>query len=239
MKKMNGSTFNVSLDYRHPNGNIPNYIQFCFNQTTDAFPFFTLNKRGINERVSNVQLLEYLSDANLKHNPLLSQFRKISESVIFDWCIRGSDFDSYFSASHPWIKSQQYSSHIKYQNKLLKIGFHFELQNQKENNLLRCKVRCDEWPEEISHVNVYQGLYINELQQECYAGGHLKTQKQFCLSLHSIVSADVLLNKVKKVKTENSNNSNSNSNSNQESQNQSQSPEFNLKLLLRFYGARK
>jgi hypothetical protein len=188
-----------------------------------------LNKRGISEQINNGKLLQYLSDANLKRNRLLARIgaQSIYESVIFDWCIRGSDFGSYFSSAHPWIKSRQYSSHIKYRGRLLVIKFHFELQNARDNNLLRCGLVCDEWPAEISLVNLCQGLYINELGQEFYEGGHLSARQRYCLVLHSIVSADVLMNKVNQL-SENNEDSNSNSNSNQE---------FNLKLMLRFSSA--
>jgi hypothetical protein len=66
----NENILNLDLDYVYPNGDIPNYIQLCFNKSTDSSYVFVLNSTGIQSKITNKQLLAYLSKTNLVNNQL-------------------------------------------------------------------------------------------------------------------------------------------------------------------------
>jgi hypothetical protein len=205
------SQINLSLDYLHPNANIPNYIQLCFNKTTQYGNSFCINKSGLQELISNPKLLAHFSleieaqennhNQNPKTNAFLSNFSRIRKCHIFNWKICGSEYESYFSnnnnENNQWIECQTIHSLIiaDQHNHSFESRFHFEVIDDKDDHLLWCKIRFDELPSAISNVQMQCGIYIPETQSEAYSTSYVTQSKKYISALHSIVSGDLLSEK--------------------------------------------
>jgi hypothetical protein len=199
------SAINLSVDYFHPNANIPNYIQLCFNKTTQYGNYFTINNSGLQKLISNAQLLSHLSypKNQNQNNSFLSQFSRILKSEIYNWKISGAQFESYFSTdnkrNNAWIKCPTIYSMIiaadgnsnNNNNQSFEIRFHFEL-NTRKDDLLWCSIDFDDLPSAISNVRFLCGIYIPETQSEAYASAYVNQSKKYIGALHSIVSRDLL-----------------------------------------------
>ena len=108
----------------------------------------------------------------------------------FKWHITDKSYHTLLYGNNEWIKSGKYKIYL-YFNKDYGtthcLSFHFECQDKPKNGLFRCRVHLDEYPKQISKVNLGIGIYADKVNIDNYSYAEIKcSEKLYNSSLHSL-----------------------------------------------------